>query len=272
MALNGVGKTGLLVAAMRALESRRKESEGRLIVDPFAERLAGEEGFALAKQAIQEVGENPVIAFRTRYIDDHFQKALDTGVRQIVILAAGMDSRAYRCTFPEGTSLFEVDRPEVLSYKQKKMHNIKPQCERKAVAVDLRDDWSEPLLRAGMNPQKPTLWLVEGLLMYLEANVVELLFDQINKLSVAKSLMLFDILGNSLLSAPYMIPQLKFLENLGAPWLFGTDHPEKLLTAIGWSSLLTQPGEVCPDRWPFPIAPLHIPNVPRSFFVEAQKN
>lgn len=271
MNFNGVGKTGLLVAAMRALESKRNESEGRLIEDLFAEILAGEEGFALVEKAIQEVGDNPVIAFRTRYIDDRLQKALDMGIRQVVILASGMDSRAYRCSFPQGTSLFEIDRPEVLSYKQEKMQHVLPQCDRHMIEIDLRDDWATALIQAGMNPKQPTLWLVEGLLMYLEESVVHDLFFKINTLSSSKSMMLFDVLGNSLLKAPYMVPQLNFLKKLGAPWLFGTDHPEKILEKIDWECELTQPGEVCPARWLFPIVPLHIPNVPRSFFVEAQK-
>jgi methyltransferase (TIGR00027 family) len=271
MNFDAVAKTSLLVAAVRAVETNRSENEGRLFSDPFAEVLAGSEGFSILAQARAEVGEQPSVVLRTRYIDDRISEGLAQGIRQIVTLAAGMDARAYRLSFPEGTRVFELDRPEVLSYKQEKLGDTLPHCIRHAVGVDLREEWQSKLIEAGMNTAERTLWLVEGLLLYLDEAAVLTLFEKIDSLSVENSILLFDVLGRSLLDAPQMAKQLHFAEKLGAPWRFGVDEPEKFMDQFGWKAAATQPGEVDPARWPFPTAPRHIPNVPRLFFVEARK-
>lgn len=271
MNFDAVAKTSLLTAAMRAVETNRSENEGRLFTDPFAEVLAGSEGFSILEQVRREVGAQPSIVLRTRYFDERIMQGLAQGIRQIVILAAGMDTRAYRLPFPDGTRVFELDRPEVLSYKQEKLGNTLPHCIRHTVGVDLREEWQSKLIQVGMNTTERTLWLVEGLLLYLEEATVLTLFEKINSLSVSNSILLFDVLGRSLLDAPQMAKQLHFSEKLGAPWRFGVDEPEKFMEQFGWNAVATQPGEVDSARWPFPTAPRHIPNVPRFFFVEARK-
>jgi methyltransferase (TIGR00027 family) len=271
MNFDAVAKTSLLIAAIRAVETNRSEDEGRLFTDPFAEVLAGSEGFSLLEQVRAEVGEQHGVVLRTRYFDDRVMQGLAQGIRQIVILAAGMDTRAYRLSFPDGTRVFELDRPEVLSYKQEKLGETLPHCIRRTVGVDLREEWQSKLIQVGMNTTERTLWLVEGLLVYLEAAAVLTLVEKINSLSVPNSILLFDLLGRSLLDAPQLAKQLHFLEKLGAPWRFGVDEPEKFMEQFGWNALATQPGEVDPARWPFPTAPRHIPDVPRIFFVEARK-
>lgn len=269
--MNGVAKTSLLVAAMRAVESKRSEKEGRLFSDPYAELLAGIEGATLLQKALAESGDQPAIAVRTYYMDSKIATALKEGVRQIVVLAAGMDSRAYRLAFPEGTRIFELDQKEVLNYKQDKLKNIPTHCERKALAVDLRDEWQSQLLQAGLQTNEQTLWLVEGLLMYLEESQVETLLNRLNTLASPKDILLFDILSRTLLEAPHMQKQLKFLESIGAPWKFGVNEPEEFMQKFGWHAVVTQPGEFAPTRWPFPTAPRSVPNVPRGFYVEARK-
>ncbi|HKR02690.1 MAG TPA: SAM-dependent methyltransferase [Pyrinomonadaceae bacterium] len=271
MSFDAIAKTSLLVAAMRAVETKRSEDEGRLFNDPFAEALAGSEGFSLLEQVRAEVGEQPSIALRTRYFDERIGEGLAQGIRQIVILAAGLDARAYRLSFPAGTRVFELERQEVLNYKQEKLGNTLPHCARYAVGVDLREDWQSKLIQAGMNAAERTLWLVEGLLLYLDEAAVLTLFEKIDSLSAPDSILLFDVLGRSLLDAPQMAKQLQFSEKLGAPWLFGVDEPEEFMEQFGWKAVATQPGEVEPARWRFPNAPRHIPNVPRIFFVEARK-
>jgi methyltransferase (TIGR00027 family) len=271
VSFDAVAKTSLLTAAMRAIETNRSENEGRLFTDPFAEVLAGSEGFSILEQVLAEMGEQPSIPLRTRYFDERIMQGLAQGIRQIVILAAGMDTRAYRLPFPDGTRVFELDRPEVLSYKQEKLGDALPHCVRPTVGVDLREEWQSKLVQAGMNTTERTLWLVEGLLVYLEEAAVLTLFEKINSLSVSNSILLFDVLGRSLLDAPQMAKQLHFSEKLGAPWRFGVDEPEKFMEQFGWNAVATQPGEVDPARWHFPAAPRHIPNVPRIFFVEARK-
>jgi methyltransferase (TIGR00027 family) len=271
MNLDAIAKTSLLTAALRAVESNRSESEGRLFTDPFAEVLAGSEGFSILGQVRAAVGEQPSIPLRTRYFDDRVSHGLAQGIRQIVILAAGMDTRPYRLPFPEGTWVYELDRPEVLTYKQEKLANTSPRCTRHAVGVDLRGEWQSKLIEAGMNTTDRTLWLIEGLLVYLDEADVLTLFEKVNSLSVPNSLLLFDVLGRSLINAPQMAQHRRFSEKLAAPWRFGLDEPEKFMEQFGWEAVATQPGEVAPTRWNFPSAPRHISNVPRIFFVEARK-
>jgi methyltransferase (TIGR00027 family) len=269
--MDGVGKTSLLTAAMRSLETKRSDAEGRFFSDPYAELLAGTEGMALLQKALQESGDQPAIAVRTKYMDEKINHALQHGIRQIVIIAAGMDTRAYRLSLPTGTRIFELDRQEVLSYKHEKLGNTQPLCERQALPVDLQAEWPAQLLKSSFKSGQPTLWLVEGLLMYLEESQVNSLFTKINSLSSPKDVMLFDVLGRSLLEAPFMKKQLEFLANMGAPWRFGENEPEQLMKKFGWEATATLPGEFAPSRWPFPTPPRSVPNVPRSFFVEARK-
>lgn len=269
--MDSVAKTSLLTAAMRAVESKRSESEGRLFVDPYAETLAGEEGFAILKKAIEAAGDQPAIAIRTKYIDDRFTNFLNEGGRQIVMLASGMDTRAYRMNFPAGTVIFELDRQEVLDYKQAKLSSAKIHCERKALGVDLREDWQQKLTQAGFKKGERTLWSVEGLLMYLDESEVMTLMNRINSLATVSDVMLFDVLSTTLLQVPHMQNQLKFLADMGAPWRFSTNDPEGFMKNLGWKATLSQAGDVAPNRWPFPTAPLHIPNIPRGYYVEARK-
>lgn len=269
--MDGIAKTSLLTAAMRAVESSRSEKDGRLFFDPFAESLAGEEGMALMRKAVSEVGDQPAIAVRTAYMDEKVLSAFEAGAQQVVMLAAGMDTRAYRLDFPQGVHLFEIDQTNVLEYKKKVLKNQKPRCNRVEVPADLRFDWVKQLQEAGFEKSKKTLWMVEGLLMYLSANQVQDLFHKINSLARPGDRMLFDILGRSLLEAPHMQKQLQFLSEMGAPWQFGENDPEQMMKDLGWKAICTQPGEYLPSRWPFPVAPRNVPNVPRSYFVEAEK-
>lgn len=269
--MDGIGKTSLLVAAMRAVESKRPDIASRLFTDPFAENLAGPEGFALLNKAIEASGDQPAIAIRTRYMDDRIKEALSKGYRQIVMLAAGMDARAYRLEFPAGTKLFEVDRKEVLNYKQEKLGDAKPLCERHTIATDLRQEWKNLLVNAGFKPKEKTIWMTEGLLMYLDEADVHTVIEKINQLASKGDILLFDILSRTLLEAPFMKNQLAFLASIGAPWLFGSNDPAAFMRSFGWQATLTQNGEVAPDRWPFPVIPLSVSNVPRGFYVEATK-
>ncbi|MCK6597343.1 MAG: SAM-dependent methyltransferase [Bdellovibrionaceae bacterium] len=177
--MDAIARTSLLTAAMRAVESKRSDSEGKLFVDPYAELLAGEEGMDILKRAIAAAGDQPAIAVRTYFMDQKIRQALENGVRQIVMLASGMDTRAYRLSFPKGSKLFELDKKEVLEYKQKKLSHIPSQCRRLEIAVDLTDDWKSKLLQAGFNRSESTLWMVEGLIMYLKEPQVEVLFERI---------------------------------------------------------------------------------------------
>lgn len=269
--MDPIAKTSLLTAAMRGLESRRSDIEGRLFHDPYADLLAGEEGQALLQKGLEESGPQPAIAIRTHFMDQKISAAVKNGVRQIVMFASGMDTRAWRLQFPTETTIFELDRAEVLNYKEKKLVNEKLKCQRISIALDLREDWQGPLLKAGFATTAKTLWLIEGLVMYLEASQVYNLIDRINLLSKSGDLMLFDILSQTLLESPNMTKQLQFLKDIGAPWKFGHNEPEEMIAKFGWRANAIQTGEHLPERWPFPVAPRSIPNLPRGFLVEAEK-
>jgi len=273
--IDAIGRTSLWVAAMRAVETERSEAEGQLCEDPFARALAGPEGFAVLEAADAQRGfpGPPVIALRTQFNDQRFVATLGRGVRQVVTLAAGMDARAFRLPFPDGVRLFEVDRKEVLAYKAARLVRARPRCQRTTVALDLRDDWPAQLVAAGVEPTRPTLWLVEGLLMYLDPAAVELLFERLSGLAAPGSTLLFDVLGRSFMESPAMARQLEIVRKMNAPWKFGLDEPEAFAARFGWRATATDPGELGMPigRWPFPLPPRHVPGVPRSFFVEAHR-
>jgi methyltransferase (TIGR00027 family) len=192
-----VGATALFVAAARALEANKTEP---LVVDPYAEvfcRAVGGEwadvldGRAPENKLMSDFGAHFVNyqAARTKFFDDYFYGAADAGVRQIVILAAGLDSRAYRLAWPEETIVFELDQPQVLEFKREVLARSGevPTAERREISVDLRDDWPSALLQSGFDPSRPSAWLVEGLLVYLPAAAQGELFAGIEHLAAGGS-------------------------------------------------------------------------------------
>ena len=195
-----VGATALGVAAARAAETARPDA---LIRDEYAYLLTASAGPAWAQMAsgdddwlgddeharrLHEMARN-YQAVRTHYFDGYFNAAVHTGIRQVVILAAGLDSRAYRLDWPAGTTVFEIDQPKVLGYKTSTLdaHGAVPKARRLPVAVDLRDDWPAALIAAGFDPAQPTAWLAEGLLPYLPGDAQDRLFDMITSHSAAGS-------------------------------------------------------------------------------------
>jgi methyltransferase (TIGR00027 family) len=129
------------------------------------------------------------MAVRTRWFDKLFTDAAAAGVRQAVILAAGLDARAYRLAWPDGTTVYELDQPEVIEFKSKTLADLgaQPTADRHTVAIDLRDDWPKALRDNGFDPSQPTAWIAEGLLIYLPPDAQDLLFDRINELSAPGS-------------------------------------------------------------------------------------
>ncbi|ADG97092.1 methyltransferase [Segniliparus rotundus DSM 44985] len=194
--VSSVGFTALGVAAARALQNRRAQP---LAVDPFAEAFVTAAGHpetqALLENAPEEAQWDEQTALwtdffgaRTRYFDEYFAGA---GTPQVVILAAGLDSRAYRLPWQTGSVLFEVDQPEVLRFKADVIGKLgaQPLVDRREVAFDLRDEWAAALTAAGFDPEKPTAWLAEGLLIYLPGPAQDALFAQMHALSAPGSRM-----------------------------------------------------------------------------------
>ncbi len=267
--LDPVALTGRLTAAMRARESERRD---RLFDDPFAARLAGEQGQAL----LDVFGDNVVIAVRTRFFDDAV--AAISGVDQIVILAAGMDTRAYRLDCLAGRTLFELDRAEVLRLKDQLLGQTRdvapqPRCDRRPIGVDLAADWTGPLVDAGFEPERPTCWLVEGLTPYLTEPDVHRLLDRVSALAATGSHLLVDMVGQSFFDSPETRPMLDLFAERDMTWQFGTDQPEDLLTERGWQpdvTLISAAGTRL-GRWPYPHVPRGTPGIGQGFFVHARR-
>ncbi|MCW2649363.1 MAG: hypothetical protein QOE41_269 [Mycobacterium sp.] len=194
---SSVGATATMVATQRALASREE-----LIDDPFAEplvRAVGVDFFTQMMDGEIDLGEvDPELtvrrategmAVRTRFFDRLFTDAGAAGVRQAVILASGLDARAYRLPWPSGTIVYEIDQPDVIEFKTRTLAQLgaEPTADRRAVGMDLRDDWPNALTNSGFDRTQPTAWIAEGLLIYLPADAQDRLFDNITELSVPGS-------------------------------------------------------------------------------------
>jgi methyltransferase (TIGR00027 family) len=196
---SGVGATATGVAAARALASR---GPNPLIEDAFAEplvRAVGVDHFIeIAKGQIEPDEDGLILdpqqladgmAVRTKYFDDFFTSATDAGLRQAVILASGLDARAYRLQWPSGTTVFEVDQPQVIEFKERTLAELgaAPTAILHSVGIDLRKNWTRQLLLAGFDTKVPTAWIAEGLLAYLPPESQDRLFDEISRLSAPGS-------------------------------------------------------------------------------------
>jgi methyltransferase (TIGR00027 family) len=274
-----ISRTARLTAAARARESRRAD---RLFDDPLAAELAGAEGVAFMERfeaaalpaGVTLPAENPYIALRTRFFDDFLVEAVvGSGARQVVLLAAGLDTRAFRLDWPAGTRLHELDRQEVLQAKQEVLDRAgaRARCDRRATGVDLAARWDGALDAAGFDRAAPSVWLVEGLLPYLDATAAGALIADVAALSAAGSRLGIDVIGRSFLESPWTAAQLAALEREGAPWKFGTDDPEGWLGALGWDATARRPGDegVRFRPWPYPMLPRGTPGFPSSFLVTA---
>ena len=195
---SSVGATATAVAASRAMASQGPEP---LLDDPWADplvRAVGIERFIkLVDGEIGPADDSPLnrrtmreqIAVRTRFFDDFFVQATGSGIRQAVILASGLDTRAYRLPWPAGTVVYEIDQPDVIEFKTRTLAGLgaEPTAVRRTVAIDLREDWPSALTDAGLDPGQPTAWSAEGLLVYLPPDAQDRLFDNIVALSAPGS-------------------------------------------------------------------------------------
>ncbi|MCK2218925.1 SAM-dependent methyltransferase [Actinomadura sp. ATCC 31491] len=222
--LPDVARTAIGAARLRAQESERPD---RLFDDPYAKAFATGEG------PVRELFADH-LAFRTRFFDDHL---LGAGLSQVVLVAAGLDSRAYRLPWPPGLRLFELDLPELLAYKDGVLARLgaEPRCERVPVPVDLREDWPAALRAAGFDPAVPAAWLAEGLLIYLSAAEAGELLTRIGALAAPGSSLAFehDAGGAArLMAAARTRPAMGRLAELWKGGL-GEDAPA-WLAARGW--------------------------------------
>ncbi|MQA98532.1 MAG: SAM-dependent methyltransferase [Streptosporangiales bacterium] len=249
--LKGVAKTALGVAMVRARESLR---DNRLFNDPYAQKFldAAPRAFLEEPTSAKELAAlgplaslGAVFAFhgvlRTRFFDDYLLTATTAGCAQVVLLAAGLDTRALRLPWPGGVRVFELDLPELFAFKEAVLAacDAPPTCERGIVPVDLRESWTGELATAGFDPTAPTTWLAEGLLLYLTADETAHLLTAVGELSAPGSQLAFehgDIAGSALLAQARGMPTMDQYASLWKGGL-GEDAPG-WLSRHGWQPQL----------------------------------
>ncbi|MFE7801438.1 class I SAM-dependent methyltransferase [Nocardia sp. NPDC057440] len=268
--VSSVGMTALGVAAARAIETKQPDA---LVHDEYAALFVVASGDSDMNRLITDPtlwAQTPLtagfIGYRSKFFDDFFLSAATAGVTQAVILAAGLDVRAYRLDWPAHEIVFEIDQPKVLEFKHQVLteSGTTPKSDRHEVAVDLRDDWPAALVEAGFDPTSPTAWSAEGLLPYLPGAAQDALFARIGQLSAPGSRVAVETIGNSVDMGRIAEQQSEYLQ--GTPFgkvdlasLFYTDErtdPAEWLTAHGWttSSLHLQELAARYDR-PMPAVP-----------------
>jgi methyltransferase (TIGR00027 family) len=222
--LSLVGATALGAAMMRAQETARNDA---LIHDPYASAFV-----AAARRPFEHIPDpdgrlaqledvfRADVALRTRFIDDYVDAAANRGVRQFVLLAAGLDTRAYRLAWPERSRLYELDIPEVLDFKDAVLRDVGAvtRCQRFALHADLRENWPAVLEQSGFQREERTAWVAEGLLAYLPPDALGRLFDAIDVLSDSESELAFEVPSTSDDSVLAQASDLPSMESVASMW------------------------------------------------------
>lgn len=272
----GVEATARWIAAVRAVERRRPDA---LVDDPWAEALAGEAGMAWV-DAVTATAPGAVVPIivRGRFFDDWLRSVVaesEGAPLQVVVLGAGLDTRAWRLAWPSGTSLYEVDRPPVLDEKARVLEasGAVAGCRRTPVAADLLGEWSGALCDAGFDPAHPSVILAEGLLCYLPDEGLRRVLRVATALAAPGSRLGFDIPNGHVLTSPYTRAWVDMQAAAGAPWLGTMDDPAAELAVLGWSATVTQPGEGDSGhgRWTLPVIPAGATELPHSWYVTARR-
>ncbi|PZG14165.1 SAM-dependent methyltransferase [Nonomuraea aridisoli] len=250
--LSGIGATALGVAVLRALESRRPD---RLFDDPYAQWFldASARPAGLAESFLRTMSEQ--VAVRTRFLDDALLAATRgehagpvATCDQVVLLGCGMDARAYRLSWPAGTTVHELDLPDVLAFKGAVLaaHGATPACRRVEVAADLREDWPRALTQAGFDPHRPAAWLAEGLLYALPPEAADLLLDRVTGLSAPGSVLAVEHMEDSPLLRSARADVSRELVDL---WQGGPAEPlGEWLTKRGWIATVRDLTEVLAEH------------------------
>jgi methyltransferase (TIGR00027 family) len=223
--------TAFWIAAVRARETERRD---RLFADPYARDLAGQRGFEVMAASERASGRgNAFIPVRVRWFDDLIVSEV-AQARQVVLLGAGLDTRAFRLDLPADLDWFEIDRHEVLTVKESVLAGRAPRCRRHVIAADVGGDWGSVLHGAGFDDHARTLWIAEGLFFYLaEAAITEML-GRAARMCGPGSGLAADVIGTAGLDSPALQAYRASCERNGVPPPFGTDDPLSLFAAGGW--------------------------------------
>ncbi|MBD2515933.1 SAM-dependent methyltransferase [Nostoc sp. FACHB-973] len=261
---NLVSLSSRMMAVARALETQRPDG---LFEDPLAAILAGEDMIAEITPKVQQFEDKgaPIIPVRTRFFDDFLISQI-AEIRQVIILGAGMDTRAFRLPWHPDTQIYELDQKEVIQYKESILENQSPKCHRCAIGIDIREDWSDLLLMKGYQKEVSSLWLMEGFIYYLNDLEVHQLLTKISHLSNPGSWLLADFISS------FFIQQKT--EGLSEHWKYGCDDPEKLFSVYNWEASVVQAGdeEANYGRFTLKLPPRNVINAPHYFFVKALLN
>ncbi|MEU8972413.1 SAM-dependent methyltransferase [Streptomyces monashensis] len=257
--LTAVGSTALAVAASRAVESGRPD---RLFQDPVAVQVAVAAGGALAawsgpRGELLRRAMGDYFALRTRFFDDWLHEAVAAGCRQVVVLAAGLDARAFRLDWPAPVRVFEIDRADVLTFKDKIITGRVPLSgsERIPVTCDLRDDWPGVLRERGFDPGLPTAWLVEGIMVYLTEEEGDGLLARLGALSAPASRIAVEYGSRAMFrtdntrTALDTTAESDTLHTLAALWRNeSTTDPHARLAAHGWTATTREPADLAAEH------------------------
>ncbi len=266
-----LASTALWTAAVRAKESTREDA---LFHDPWAALLAGKAGQEWMDQRSED-GVVPIV-LRTRFFDDFLQNIVrEEHIDQVVLLAAGLDTRAFRLDWPAGTRFYELDQPAVLNHAEQVMRSAGalPACSLQLVRVDLARSWTGELIEAGFDSGRPSVWLLEGFLFYLPSEQIIRLLEQVSTLAAESSWMGFDIVNGLTLTSRYTKEWIEMQARAGAPWIGYLDDPVGFLAGLGWKAELAQAGQPGLNfgRWRLPVLPITMPNMPHHWLVTARR-
>jgi methyltransferase (TIGR00027 family) len=266
---SSVGATATMTAAARAAATK---ATNPVVVDPFAEPLVRAVGIDFftrwaAGDLYDDSGESvnlgwrpisELVAVRTKFIDELLLDVAADGIRQVVILAAGLDSRAYRLPWPSATTVFEIDQPQVIAFKSATLADLgaHPTADLRSIGIDLRDDWMSALGQAGFDAQRPTVWIAEGLLAYLPPASQDRLLDDITGLSAKGSRLMSETLhhcapATARLAASNVNAQIALWQAHGLDidltgLLYQGDRNDvaNYLDAKGWTTITTPAAEL----------------------------
>lgn len=225
------------------------------------------------KEISSEIG----VVIRTKFFDDFLLQATrEHHVSQVVMLAAGMDTRAFRLPWPAHTWVFEIDQSELLQQKRQLLSHAgaSPACRHLSIGADLEGPWPGTLLRTGFDPHKTSVWLIEGFLPYLAEAAVSRLLERVTALSAPGSWLGLTAFNREMLTSPATRLVVKSMEQAGTPWLSVMDDPETFLLKHQWTATVAQPGEESANfgRWPYPVVPRTKPRFPRTWLVTASRS
>jgi methyltransferase (TIGR00027 family) len=281
--ITGVGITALGVASARAIETHRADA---MIDDPYAAAFVRAVPLPYpmptTPQELERLSPSGswvrtwrYMGVRTRYFDDFCARAGKAGIRQVVILAAGLDARPFRMTWAPRTSIYEIDRPAMLDFKRGVLDQLtaKANCDHHLVAADLREDWKDPLRAAGFDDGAATAWLIEGLMPYLPPSAASGLLKDVDSLSAPGSQVAIEDAENISLALPdieYRWAALQYGTDLRDPILHDDNHDAaEVLRALGWTTE-TEPIGVVANRYGHALDPRLDATAEASRFVTAE--